>query len=553
MPLPDSNTAWPPEALERPYRDISAWAAWWSGDTDALSSVYGGSMAATQENSWEQSNGFRRAGLIGRLQRWFWGQPTPNGEQRAKYHMPLASEIPAVSADLLLGVPPLISCDHTPTQDRIEQLCGEAAHQLWHEGAEVGAALGATYLAAGIDREVEPDAPIQYTVDADAAFPTFRYGRLWEVTFLSEYIEGGVYFRHLQHHSRGLIEHALYEGDALSLGRRIPLVEHSATEIMGEHVVQLEDGRQGVVTGLSNRLDVVCIPNAMTRTWRRIPGARYMGRADISGVETFLDALDDTWSSWMRDLRHGRSRIHVPQHYLRSNGPGQGATVDLDRELYVGLNAMSGAEGMELDAQQFAIRYQEHAATAAALAEKVISGAGYSPQTFGMSAEAAITATESWNRATRSQGTRGAKVRRWRPGLRDYIDLVLELDRVHFAGPGRPEDKPVEVRFQENVSDSPKGRAETAALLKSAEAASTWTLVAMIHPDWDETAIQEEVDRISGDRPAVVSPMAAAFGGDSEESEPAPEEAEDPAAEDDPATAAERVDAAPPAATEEDE
>ena len=36
-----------------------------------------------------------RGGLLGSIQRTFWGQPVPPGEKRVKYHIPLAGDIAA--------------------------------------------------------------------------------------------------------------------------------------------------------------------------------------------------------------------------------------------------------------------------------------------------------------------------------------------------------------------------------------------------------------------------------------------------------------------------
>lgn len=522
--LPDPNSPWPPPGLEKPYDDIQAWSAWWGGDPEVLSAVYGGARTTT-EHSWTQ-----RGGLVGALQRWFWGQPPRPGEQRTKLHVPVAAEIAQVSADLLFGQPPKITVGDDATQEVIDRLLGEAVHTLLHESAEAGAALGHSWLRVGIDKTVDPDGPIISHVDADAAYPTYRYGRLHDVTFLSEFAEdGGTYWRHLEHHARGSVEHGLYRGDVRNLGRMMPLEDHHVTEPLARFIQQLPDGRQGIATGLTDQLDVVGVSNGRSRTWRHIPAGKDMGRADISGVELELDALDDAWSSWMRDLRHGRSRIHVPQSYLRSQGPGKGATADLDEEVYVGMNAMPGSEGIELTATQFKIRYQEHEATTLALLERIFSGAGYSPQTFGMADTAAITAMESWNRQVRTQNTRSAKIRRWRQGLLQLVRLVLEYDRLHFNGHGRP-DVPPEVQFQETVAESQQARAQTAQLLSAARAASRKTLVKMQHPDWDETQVDDEVKLIGDENAVNVQDPLDAFG-DLEDT-PADDE-QDPAAEPD--------------------
>jgi hypothetical protein len=285
------------------------------------------------------------------------------------------------------------------------------------------------------------------------------------------------------------------------------LTEHPDTAALISDAMISDDTRtgSGIETG-TDRLAVVGIPNARTITWRHLPQARDMGRADIAGVEQDLDALDDVWSSWMRDVRHGRSRIHVPQHMLETRGPGKGAIADIDREVYVGLESPPDG-ALQLTTTQFAIRYQEHAATANALMERIAAGAGYSPQTFGLDDTNALTATESWNRQTRTQNTRNAKIRRWRPALVELTRIMLDIDRAHFKGKGNPELVP-EVHFPETVSESQLTKAQTANLLRSAEAASTETLVKMVHADWDDKQVQDEVARISEEKPAAPDPIS---------------------------------------------
>lgn len=509
--LPAPGSKWPPPAFETPHRDIAGWSAWFSGDPERLSRHYGGSQT-TAERSWAQ-----RGGLAGAVQRFFWGQQTDPGQQRTKLHVPTAADIAAVSADLLFGASPKITVEDETTQERLDVLLGEHAQSRLHEAAEVCAALGHTYLRVGWDYEVDDSQPLLSVVDADAAFPVYRYGRLMEVTFVREWCEGSDVYRHLEHHSRGLIEHALYLGDHTNLGRPVPLADRGDTAMLadgsagpGSAIQQLADGRQGIVTGL-DMLTVVGVANAPTRTWRNNPAARDLGRADIAGVEPVLDALDDSWSSWMRDLRHGRSRLHVPQHMLESQGRGKGAIADIDRELYVGLQTPPDGQ-LQLEATQFAIRYAEHSATTLALLKEAVSGAGYSPQTFGLETDAALTATESWARQKRSRDTRAAKIRRWRPALIDLVRLMLAVDRQYFRGQGDP-DKRADVLFPDVVSESQLTVAQTAGLWRSAEAASTETIVKLLHSDWDDALVQEEVTKIEDEQAAAMpAPFDPASG-----------------------------------------
>src|SRR5205085_1548181 len=105
--------------------------------------------------------------------------------------------------------------------------------------------------------------------------------------------------------------------------------------------VGLEDGNRKP-TGI-DKLTASYVPNM--RPNRRYRGLD-LGRSDYQGVEDLLDALDETWTSWMRDLRLGRGRLVVPEAYLQSLGRGQGADFDADREVYAALEMPpTGASG----------------------------------------------------------------------------------------------------------------------------------------------------------------------------------------------------------------
>lgn len=502
--LPDANSPWPPKSLEQVYHDVSRWSAWWAGSADELSRAYGG--YSTAERS------FSQVGFLGvardAINRWFWGSPPRPGEQRAKLHVPLAAEIAQVSADLIFGQPPTILCeDDDVTQARLDELLGDRAGTQLHDAAETCAALGHVYLRVGWDRDVDPDGPLLSVVDADAAFPVYRYGHLMEVTFVREWQDGGAVLRHLESHERGVIWHAAYLGDHNNLGRIVPLSSYPQTADLAEEnmIADPDRGGSGIATGI-DRLDVVGVANARSRTWRHLPDARDLGRADISGVESELDALDDVMSSWMRDVRHGRSRIHVPMHMMETQGLGKGASFDLDRELYVGLTSPPDGP-LQLEATQFKIRYEEHRETATALIDRIVSGAGYSLQTFGMDTQRSTqTATESWARQIRTQHTRNGKLRHWNQAITDLVKILLLVDQAQFGGKGNP-DAEIQVQFADTVSESQIVRAQTALALRTAEAASTRTLVELVHNDWDGDQIDEEVLRIEHASDTGVAPV----------------------------------------------
>jgi A118 family predicted phage portal protein len=222
-----------------------------------------------------------------------------------------------------------------------------------------------------------------------------------------------------------------------------------------------------------------------------------------------MDALDEAYTSWMRDLRLGKARLMVPQQYLESQGRGKGATLDLDKEVFVALNTLGAANTMEIVPNQFAIRYAEHKATCDDLMIRIVSGCGYSAQTFGLSADIAITATEVEAKERMTFDTREAKIEVAKRKLYDLVCLMLDVDTARGIVPPFTDDLLVE--FPQAVEEDQLTIAQTIGLLRTAQAASTETLIRMAHPDWDDDRINEEIEKIEAEKPAppiIVPPIA---------------------------------------------
>lgn len=493
MPLPDGNTPWPPPAWTGVYQAYRSWDAWYSGDTDRLAAVYQTAERRTVRPSQ------RAGGVVGAVARFFWGTPPPTHERSPKLHIPAAGDIAGASADLLFAQPPTVRIDDPDrdpdTQQRLDTLLGEDTMTLLTEAAEVASALGGVYLRAGWDRDVSPDRPVPSVVHPDAAVPTFRWGQLVEVTFHRVVDDDGTtVVRHLEHHAPGRVEHALYVGDRDRLGRRVPLTEHPATE---GYAPDLAGDGQSIPTGIDG-LDVVYVPNVRpTRRWRNDPVAASLGRSDLDGVEPLMDALDETYTAWMRDIRLAKARLLVPSAYLDNHGRGEGASFDADREVFTPLD-MLVKDGSGITANQFAIRHEEHRATAQEWWEMIVRGAGYSAQTFGLSGEVAMTATESNAKERRTNLTRGKKVRHWRTGLARFAEALLGIDRAQFGSRVEPQRPGVE--FPPATVETARERAETTRLLHDADAASIETRVRMVHPDWSDEQVSNEVAALTESR-----------------------------------------------------
>lgn len=510
MPIPTEG-AWPPVEYAPAYTAYRDWDAWYDGTPDKLRAVYqwrdhtGQSLPPSQRARAGQYAG----GIVGTISRWLWGNPPQAGTRDGRLHVPLAADLARTAADLIFSEPPDITSENAAVQARLEQLEEDGLHTVLLHAAEAASAFGDVYLRPVRDPDIYPDRAFLAAVHADGAIPVIRWGRLLEVTFWSVLVQDrDRVVRLLEHHEvvngAGRIVHAVHEGTPDKLGRAVPLTEYAASA----HLAGLVDADGAEPTGL-DRLDVIRIPNTgPQRRWRTTAGLKYLGRSDFDGNEPLFDNIDETWTNWMRDVRLAKGRIIVPEYMLQSQGRGAGATFDADREVWAAVSAMPD-QNATITAQQFAIRWEEHKATAEALFEQALRHAGLSSQTLGEEGDVAATATEVQARERMSFTTRSNRIEgAWKPGLRDAVELLLEYERAWNLARAVDPERP-NVEFGDSVSESPETVARTIQFLNAASAISIETSVRMVHPDWDDTQVREEVERIKDDQSAGVDSEAA--------------------------------------------
>ncbi|TDD24997.1 phage portal protein [Actinomadura sp. KC06] len=517
MPLPDGgNIAWPPEHCGPINTQIAAWAAWYSGDAEQLAAIYAGdgsNSTAGRDFFASETGGMKATArrVFDRVRRWFWGNRNPSGQPSNRLHVPIAGDIASASADLLFSEPPAIKADDEPTQARLVELFDDGAHATLLEAAEISAALGGVYLRVCWDETTVPDRPWLGAVHPDAAVPEWSFSHLTAVTFWRVIkTDKRTVVRHLERHEPGVILHGVYEGTDEHLGMPVPFDAHEETAWLTEHP-RLTNGNE-IPTGLGNKLAAVYVPNMRpNRVWRNTSQASALGRSDYAGVEALMDGLDLTYSSLIRDVELGKARLIVPQEYMTSHGKGQGASVDLDREVYEAVRTMGADEGkIDLKEVQFDIRVDEHEAVISGLKTTIVSSAGYSAATFGLDTEgSAMTATEVAAKSRRSLITRDRKTKYFGPGLADITEALLGVDAEMFGTAIQPQRPTIE--WPDAISEDPKAVAERVELWGRAEAASTETRVRELHPDWDDPQVTEEVQRIRDESAMGVDP-AEQFG-----------------------------------------
>lgn len=422
---------------------------------------------------------------------------------KAKIHVPLAADIAAASADLLFGNPPRCRVYDDVSQDVEEEkqtrldamLRFNNFESIIQEAAEKAAVIGDVYLKGGWDsREPFPFITIS---GGDEALPEYRFGRLQCVHFFTVIkIERktGSYWRLYERYEQGKIISAVYRGDSGSLGSEVPgLYEELGIE-PEKHVPG--DG-----------MIAAHIPNIKPS---RVRFLNY-GRSEFEGMRDMLDALDEVYSSWLRDIRLAKSRLLVPAEFLRKrqiNDDGTGNNdqlfsqnrftweFDEDVETLVALD-VTDADQMQITPSQFAIRAAEHASTAEALIRNIISMCGYSPQTFGMDIDGqASSGTALLIREKRSFSMRSKKLNYWSAPLESFLTAMMQLDGALFNAKNVHASDRVIVEFPDAMSTDISTVANAVQMMHTASAISTETAIKMLHPDWEAGQIAEETEKV---------------------------------------------------------
>jgi A118 family predicted phage portal protein len=518
MALPANGIAWPPAELADVRAKYREYSSWYSNDTGALGEMY--------------AKGVNRPGVLARIRTWFLGAKPDAQAENNTIHVSLAQEICRTAANLLYSepakaivVPATEGANVDAVQERLDVIAGPDFEQLSISAAEISAALGGVYKRVTWDAAV--DHVFITKVDADMAWPEFRWGRLTAVTFWMtvETVHNTVW-RHLERHELdangvGVIVHGLYRGTPDNLGQQMGFDDHPSMAWLTtpEMLAQLVDGN--TLSTRTPKLGVVYAPNILpSALWRNDPVGANLGRSDLEGIEQKLDALDELYSSWLRDIRLGKGRLIVGDSMLRDLGAGMGAGFDLDTTIFTPVKAApssASSEKMAIEQVQFDIRTEDFLKAIDHFRRIILAAAGYSPSTFGLTDDgAAMTATEVAARQSLSFTTRKRKILGVKAADEEILSKALAVDAVLFPGKGA-QPLPVTVEFPDGIQPEPKAISEQNALDFNSQSTSIETRVRRSNPDWDDQKVDEEVDRIKEEF-GLDAPLTdpATFGEDGE-------------------------------------
>lgn len=482
--------AWPPSDLTR--FKIKEHATWYAGDPNMLADFYA-------NNSTNDYLGIPRAS---NNKNTFWGRQIKNNSSFFM-HVPIASDIAETSAGFLFGESPLVrfpnnnDASEAIAQDQKEldkMLVKSGFFQKLLQAAESASAVGGIYIIVSWDSDVSPY-PIPVVMQPDNVFPEFKFGVLSAVDCLISTFrnrdntgkEGSTYYRMFERREPGKIITTLFEGSESNLGQQIPLTQCEETKDIEPEVT---------IKGY-DKLTAVYIPNMLPN---RLARQSCEGRSDLQGIETLMDALDETFSAWMKDIQFAKGKIHVPKEFLEENDSGK-VSFNIDEDMYVKLEGDPlSMEGAKITATQFAIRANDFEKSCLNLLDRIITSAGYSPQSFGLNIAGRAESGTALNvRERKSFITTSKKQAFWEEPIKKLVEMMVAIYTTELGGKITSSVEDINVEFCDSVANNMAEISNSIKTLSDAKAISTDTKVRMAHPEWTDSQVAEEVDKILND------------------------------------------------------
>ena len=472
--------SWPPMDLER-YK-MKEHSTWYTGEAELLANFY---FDHDLQNYMMLNYGTKNNNR-------FWARQIKN-DSNFFIHVPVANDIAETSSAFLFGETPLIrfnsdSEDMKESQSILDKMLTDSGfYQRLVEAAEVASAIGGVYLKIAWDSEVS-EYPIPMVVQCEQAFPKFKFGRLECVDLVYEVAnDGSTVYRLVETIKKGEITNTLYKGSSDNLGHKCSLKDCEATQDLEETV------------DTADVMTCFYVPNMLPNKLNR---QSPMGRSDYQGQETLMDALDEVFSAWMVDIQIARGKIHVPSGYVKQIGENGKTKFNIDTMMYEELDVDPTMMTNPIEATQFEIRSEQFEKTCLNLLDRIITSAGYSPQSFGLNIAGRAESGTALNvRERKSFSTTSKKQAYWEPAIKGFVKSMLAIYNT-FLGGKLVNDLEVNVEFMDSVSNNLTEVSNSVKTLSDAKAASTETKVRMVHPEWTNNQVQEEVERILNDEQA---------------------------------------------------
>ena len=451
------------------WEDYRRNAAWYSGDPQRL-----------------RSTSDRTCGR-------FW-----QSDEIVKVHVPIAADIASLSAASIFSESPVITCEDERTQERIDEILEESGmYSVLLQGAELASVFGGVFVKLSWDA-VADVCPRLAAVPADAGMVEWRGGKQYSITLWSVIREenGAVWRLVEEYGADGHIRTRLHKGDAENLGKEIALTALDETKNIKPDV------NSG--TGM---LLAQYVPNMLPN--RRAPHVRF-GRSDFDGLYGLFDELDEVYSSIQRETRLTKTTVVVPMEYLRrkddirhqfdSEAKKAEWVFDNGKGVFVGLDIDTGENASPVTVINPEIRAEQRIALCDDLVKRILSMAGYAPQSAGIDVNGrAESGTALAVRERKTLRTTETKKTHWWHALQHIVRAMLKLDAAVYKS-GVDPNAGITVELPSNSQPDIDQMAQILEQLERAGAISVEGKVRLLHPDWGDDKILEEVRMIREER-----------------------------------------------------
>jgi len=485
------NSIFPPEDCF--YDKFREWGVWYSGEREYLLNYY------------------EKCTILPMTEKSIFWAKIESSERNNMIHLPVAGDIAGMSSNLLFSeTPRIVYNQESQWGDIITQIRTENGFENYLlEGAEICAAFGGVLLKIDIDT-ILSDMPILSHLTPLKFYPTFLRGRLWEVLMWREVRidkNKDKVWRLFENRKRSIdgknliIEFKLFEGKFDNVGKEIDINSINETKELNLESIEIKN-----IYGLG----AVYVPNIKPN--KLAPGSP-IGINDFNSSISLMDSLDATYSSWMNDIELGRGQIFIDEELLKRDNALDGTnTSDIYQDdsfskfqrCFLKLNLsnykMGGDNIKPIDINQFAIRTEDHMKTCGNLLSNIVNMCGYSPNTFGIDTDGngrAESGTALRIRERKTFLTREKKSRYWQNAI---IEILSQSARMYFSSINKSIEvnkSEISVELEDSIITDSKELSETIRNLDTAKAVSTYMKVKMLHPDWTEKDIEEEISRIT--------------------------------------------------------
>lgn len=301
----------------------------------------------------------------------------------------------------------------------------------------------------------------------------YKRGRLIEIIYLNHYEKDKTEYRLEEVYGKGYITYHLY------------MINKDSTEV---EVALTELEETAELTEASWEHKII------------LGGEKHLNKGDYDGLTSEFDALDETWSQLMDEIRLGRSEVYVPEMLLTNR------TFNKFRKNYAELGNDERENGKnEITHIQPDIRVEQYARAIKEITSNCLVAVGLSPFTVGINDE--VGANSSGESLTKREAsslrTRNEMLKEWEPFLEEMFKVLLFANSL-FNKTKYNNDYEIKVSFGDYISPTRKDLIEETKTMIEASIIDTEKAIDEIYGN---EITEEEKIRILANVGDLTTPM----------------------------------------------